>query len=171
MGSRTRDANDIPGVWEYSLTTRPINELLGKIEAHEQKLLDKGVIPTLVVCGAGCAGIELSMSFKHRWMKVFKQEDISLDINVEIVTDQDKVLPNERDAVRSEIERKLKEKNITVHTGQKVREITEEGVVLEDGTLVKGNSVVWSTGAEPQKVTANSDLETSKGYFRVNEFL
>ncbi len=31
VGSRTRGANDIQGVWDHSLTTRPINELLGKI--------------------------------------------------------------------------------------------------------------------------------------------
>ena len=31
VGSRTRGAEITNGVWEYSLTTRPINELLGKI--------------------------------------------------------------------------------------------------------------------------------------------
>lgn len=35
MGSRTRGANEVKGVWDYSLTTRPINELLGKIERRE----------------------------------------------------------------------------------------------------------------------------------------
>ena len=35
VGSRTRGANDVPGVWQNSLTTRPINDLLGKIEAKE----------------------------------------------------------------------------------------------------------------------------------------
>ena len=31
VGSRTRGATTVPGVWENSLTTRPINDLLGKI--------------------------------------------------------------------------------------------------------------------------------------------
>ena len=31
VGSKTRGAKKVPGVWEYSLTTRPINDLLGKI--------------------------------------------------------------------------------------------------------------------------------------------
>ena len=31
--------------------------------------------------------------------------------------------------------------------------------------------MVWSTGAEPQPVIEHSDLEMSKGYFRVNEFM
>lgn len=49
--------------------------------------------------------------------------------------------------------------------------MTPEGVILEDGTLVEGNVTVWSTGAEPQKVTAESDLDMLKGYFQVNEFM
>lgn len=44
-------------------------------------------------------------------------------------------------------------------------------MVLEDGTVVEGTVTVWSTGAEPQKVTAESDLEISRGFFRVNEHL
>jgi NADH dehydrogenase FAD-containing subunit len=31
VGSRTRGANEIKGVWDFSLTTRPINLLLSKI--------------------------------------------------------------------------------------------------------------------------------------------
>ena len=31
VGSKTRDTQNITGVWEHSLTTRPINELLPKI--------------------------------------------------------------------------------------------------------------------------------------------
>ena len=30
---------------------------------------------------------------------------------------------------------------------------------------------IWSTGAEPQKVTSRSDLNTANGYFEVNECL
>ena len=36
VGSRTRAADEVKGVWEHSLTTRPINELLPKITAKEK---------------------------------------------------------------------------------------------------------------------------------------
>mgnify|MGYP001580299268 CR=1 FL=1 len=35
VGSRTKGASSLPGVWEHSLTTRPINELLDKIQKRE----------------------------------------------------------------------------------------------------------------------------------------
>ena len=38
IGSRTKDVINVPGVWKYSLTTRPINDLLPKIIRKENEL-------------------------------------------------------------------------------------------------------------------------------------
>lgn len=74
LGSRTKGTVGVdhtPGVWEYSLTTRPINDLLPKIVKKENELKAAGVIPTVVVVGGGAAGTELSFAFKARWSKFF----------------------------------------------------------------------------------------------------
>lgn len=71
VGSRTRGAETVEGVWENSLTTRPINELLGKIQKKETELLSRSVVPRVVVCGGGAAGVELSFAFKKRWSVAF----------------------------------------------------------------------------------------------------
>lgn len=52
-----------------------------------------------------------------------------------------------------------------------VEEVTPEYVLLKDGSKIPCNVAVWATGAEPQEVTAQSDLETMKGFYRVNDFL
>lgn len=79
IGSKTRGTFETTGVWEHSLTTRPINHLIPKIAKKEQELLAAGVVPSVVVCGAGAAGTELAFAFKHRWSKVFGQEiDLTL---------------------------------------------------------------------------------------------
>ena len=71
VGSRTQGSYSIPGVWENSLTTRPINDMLGKITKKENELIASGVIPDVVVCGGGAAGTELAFGFKARWSKLF----------------------------------------------------------------------------------------------------
>jgi NADH dehydrogenase FAD-containing subunit len=71
VGSRTRGTYSIEGVWEHSLTTRPINYLLSKIVAKENQLLAQNLIPTVGVCGGGAAGIELAFGYKSRWTKLF----------------------------------------------------------------------------------------------------
>lgn len=72
VGSRTRDRDRTPGVWEYSLSTRPINFLLSNIVAKENYLLENNVIPIVAVCGGGAAGVELAFSYKTRWSNLFK---------------------------------------------------------------------------------------------------
>jgi NADH dehydrogenase FAD-containing subunit len=75
VGSRTRGAEDnqfmVKGVKEHSLTTRPINDILYKIEEKETALKKNGLIPEVIICGAGAAGTELSFGFKKRWSEVF----------------------------------------------------------------------------------------------------
>ena len=166
VGSKTKNTFDAPGVLEHSLTTRPINDLLGKIENREQELIDTNTIPKVVVCGAGWAGVELSFGFKNRWSKIFNQE-----IDVSIISNHDTVLPSEKSPLRNEVIRKLQAQNITMYNNTTATEVTKEGVICSDGTHIEGNVVVWCTGAEPQPVTENSDLDISKGYFRVNEYL
>jgi hypothetical protein len=52
-----------------------------------------------------------------------------------------------------------------------VKEIKPDRVILEDGREFECNVPIWATGADPQEVTAESDLAMLKGYFRVNNFL
>jgi NADH dehydrogenase FAD-containing subunit len=53
-----------------------------------------------------------------------------------------------------------------------VKEITDKGVILQDGEMVEGNVAVWATGADPHEdLTNESQLHLLKGYYRVNSFL
>lgn len=49
VGSKTKGTHDVPGVDKYSLTTRPIDELIPKIMKKEQELKAKGITPKVVV--------------------------------------------------------------------------------------------------------------------------
>jgi NADH dehydrogenase FAD-containing subunit len=167
VGSRTRGATSVEGVWENSLTTRPINELLGKIQRKENELLENKIIPRVVVCGGGAAGVELSFAFKKRWTVAFGKE-----IDVAVISAQDDILITESQAVRTVVNDKFKEHRIKVEKNGKVSKITSEGVHLEDGRVIPCNVPIWATGAEPQQITGQSpDLDSLNGYFRVNDFL
>lgn len=71
VGSKTKNTGQIKGVWENTLTTRPINDLIPKIQKVEEELKSKGIVPVVAVCGAGAAGTELSFAFKKRWGQFF----------------------------------------------------------------------------------------------------
>lgn len=67
--------------------------------------------------------------------------------------------------------RKLEEKGIEIVTNGKIKEIFPDGVILEDNRKIDCNVPVWATGAEPQIVSAKSDLALLKGFFSVNDYL
>ena len=166
VGSRTMGADKIPGVWEHGLTTRPINDLLPKITKKENELKEAGIVPSVIICGAGAAGTELAFAFKARWAKFFGEE-----IKVTLVGTSDKPVPEQVEVTRAQIIRKLAEKNITFVGNKYVKEITPGGVTFTDGSTMEATVPIWATGADPQGVTAESDLDIMKGYFRVNNFL
>lgn len=166
VGSKTRGAKEVQGVWEHSLTTRPINDLLPKIINKEQEFIQAGRIPDVAVCGAGAAGTELAFAFKVRWSKLFGKP-----IRVQLISNTDHIIPGACESVREATLQKLKEHNIEVIYNGRVTKITPEGVHLKDGRVVECNQPIWATGAEPQAVSTASDLDLMKGYFRVNEFL
>lgn len=56
-------------------------------------------------------------------------------------------------------------------TNARVLEICTDKVILEDGREVPCNVAVWATGAEPQGISTESDLELLNGFFRVNNFM
>lgn len=49
--------------------------------------------------------------------------------------------------------------------------MTPNEVRLVDGRVITCDVAIWATGAEPQGVTAESDLDILNGFFRVNNFL
>jgi len=104
VGSRTRGGDQVPGVWEHSLTTRPINDFLGKITKREEQLLAKFETPSVVVCGAGAAGTELAFAFKKRWSKLFGQE-----IKVTLASSSDTVLRGFHPSTIEQVNNKLAE--------------------------------------------------------------
>lgn len=48
--------------------------MLDKVTMKETELKEAGVIPNVVICGAGAAGTELSFAFKKRWSDYFETD-------------------------------------------------------------------------------------------------
>jgi selenide,water dikinase len=166
VGSRSRGSHSVPGIWDHSLATRPINHLLASIEKKEKWLLDNNVTPSVAVCGAGAAGTELAFGYKARWSKLFNK-----DIPVTLISNTSQILPGVHPSCLEHTLRKLKEKGVDVLYNKRVKEVLADRIVFENGEHFECNVPVWATGAEAQQVTVESDLATLNGYWRVNDFL
>jgi NADH dehydrogenase FAD-containing subunit len=125
VGSRTRGAETVPGVWTNSLTTRPINDLLGKIEAKEQYLLKNKITPSIAVCGSGAAGIELAFGFKNRWSKLF-----GTDVRCQLICSDSDIMRQEAESVRELTKLKFREHGIEIVANARILSVGPDGVSL-----------------------------------------
>eukprot|EP01129_Flabellula_baltica_P011412 TRINITY_DN4991_c0_g1_i2.p1 TRINITY_DN4991_c0_g1~~TRINITY_DN4991_c0_g1_i2.p1 ORF type:complete len:370 (-),score=80.89 TRINITY_DN4991_c0_g1_i2:47-1156(-) len=153
---------DVPGVDLYALATRPISELINRLVIKEQ---EKDINSILVV-GAGVAGIELAFGLKQRYVKRGKDVDVTI-INANSEDDLGSEMGSKG---RKNVLKELRRQNIQVISDVKCTEVLETGAIMSDGEFIESDLVVWATGAAPHPI--ESDLaKDDLGFIQVNEYL
>jgi selenide,water dikinase len=164
IGSKSRGVDDIPGVAQYAIPTRPISKLVERIDAAEQKL---GYEAHVVVVGGGAAGIELAMSMRGRWLPILKDR-----LQVTLLDAGEEFLPNESPVCREALRNVLTERDIKILHGCLVQKVTESHVELENGRSIPYTHCLWAGGAAAHPLAEKlqqSGLSVSKrGWIRVN---
>jgi selenide, water dikinase len=150
IGSTTRDFYSVPGAAEYTIPTRPIGELVDRVERATQALIhDDNVMNNntkLVVIGAGIAGIELAMTIHARWQGLAR----NLNIVLLDASCHKTFLPGESEACRSKLLAILASKAIHVRFECGVKEITKNEIHLTSSssdTIIPYTHCIWATGA------------------------
>ena len=168
VGSASRGLEETPGARQHTIPTRPISELVRRIEEAEQ---DLGETAHVVVIGGGAAGIELSMSIKGRWESILPNGSLK----VTLMDSGPKLVPDESPACQRALNEILKKRGIDVLHNCQVKEITSDVVHLVDGEQLPYTQCIWATGA-----TAHPLADTlckrglsvdDRGWIRVNEHL
>jgi NADH dehydrogenase FAD-containing subunit len=94
IGSTSRGLLETKGAKKYCIATRPISNLVQRLDQATEELKKRPQPVHVVVIGGGAAGIELSMSIMGRWNRLLGKENIRvtvLDSNLQL-------LPNETPA-------------------------------------------------------------------------
>lgn len=173
IGSTSRGMNNIPGVKEYAIPTRPISNLIQRIEEAEETLqhvnMNTGI--KVVVVGGGVAGIELALAIRGRWGTLFDTNDF----DVTILNSGLGLLPNESDWCRDILYSALKRKNIQTRNNCRVERVDKESICLSDGSSISFTHCVWATGAEAHPISQefkSKGIDTNDdGWIRVKPTL
>lgn len=117
----------------------------------------------IVIVGAGAIGVEFATFYRD------------MGSEVSIVEMMPRVVPTEDEEISRVLERSLKKKGIKLYLNNTVKEITEDGVILENGEHLKGEKILIAVGRRPN--TDGLGIESlgiktnSKGYIDVNDYL
>jgi len=182
IGSTTRSYTSIAGAERYTISTRPISDLVLRIQQEEEEMIKKKPNEVqVVVVGGGAAGIELSLAIRARWNDLLDSKP-----SITLIDSSDVLLSSETDACRSALQIIMKKYNINVRNNLMVDEVNSTHIHVKstnsnnDGKRthekIPYDHCMWATGAEAHTLTFDLHRQigldiTNRGWIRVNKHL
>jgi selenide,water dikinase len=168
VGSSVRGL-ELPGVREHALATRPIGELLPRLEARLRAAgAQRGSAGLrVVVVGAGVAGLELAFCLEARLRAQGAPAQVLL------LGDAPKLAPGQPRGLVRRARAEAQRRGIALELGARVAAVEKDAVILEgEHPRIPADLVVWATGAAPPPLAAASALPLdARGFVRVEETL
>jgi len=148
----------VPGVEEHAISIRGIGageDITNRvIERYEETTLAHDEVPesklTFVVIGGGATGVEVASELHSlvRDLIVPDYPNISPHrVKIILVDRNEEVLKELDPALRRIARKKLVDLQVEVVNNVKAREVTADRVVLDDGSEIETENVIWTAGA------------------------
>ena len=171
-GSRPNSVH-VPGVDEFAIAAKPIDVFLSKWDRLLERVKNSQGEFRVVIVGGGAGGVELALSTRHRLRNELMQMGGDPErLNYSLITRSDSILHMHNDGVRRRFERIFAERHIAVQTRCQVTEVTANSVLLDDGTSVAADAVIWvTTAAAPAWPTQAGLAVDADGFIRVDKNL
>jgi NADH dehydrogenase len=126
---------------------------------HEDISLRKSLM-TFVVVGGGFSGVETVgelNDFVRDSIKHFYHNLELKDVRIILVNSGRRILPEVTDDLADFALQKLRESRVQVMLNTRLVAVTQDGISLNDGTVISSNTMVWAGGARPDPLI--SDLQ------------
>ncbi|NEX62267.1 NAD(P)/FAD-dependent oxidoreductase [Noviherbaspirillum galbum] len=122
---------------------------------------------TVTIIGGGATGVELSAEL-HMTARILSSYglgnfDAQRDLKIAIVEAAPRLLQVLPERLSAAVSHELTNLDIDVHTGERVVEVTREGVKMASGKFIPSSIVVWAAGVKvPDYVRQLDGLETNR---------
>jgi NADH dehydrogenase len=120
----------------------------------------------VVIVGAGATGVELAAELHKatREMTAYGLDNVNpdRDIKINLIEASERLLPALPMRISHSVEIELKKLNINLFVGEKVMEVTLDGVKTHTGKNISSSLVVWAAGIKAPNFLKNIDgLQTN----------
>jgi NADH dehydrogenase len=181
LGAITNFFN-LPGLEERALTMKSLggaiylrNRLIENLEEADFECCPKVREPLLnfVVAGGGFAGVETLAGlndFVREALQFYPhlKEDM---LRVVLVHPGEVILPELGEKLGAYAQKKLAARGVEIRTGTRVTGVSDDGVALTDGSVIKSNTLVWTAGTSRNPLLATLPCAKQGGRLLVNEFM
>lgn len=133
------------------------------IEQNDRSL--RKALLTFVIVGGGFSGVETVGAindFVRESIKKYYSEIYMTDVRIVLVSATDKILEQVDEGLGNFALEKMRISGIEFIMNSKVKEVTQEGAVLDNGDVIPCYSVVWTAGVEPNSLLKDLHCEHDK---------
>lgn len=181
LGAITNFFN-LPGLQERAITMKSLgdaihlrNRLIENLEEadFECAIGARDHLCTVVVAGGGFAGVETIAGVNDflREATKFYPHLSEMLIRTVLVHPGAVILPELGEKLGRYAQKKLAERQVEIRVNTRVKGISDRGVELSDGTMVKANILVWTAGTSPNPLLERLPCKKEKGRVVVNQFM
>ena len=162
----TLSLNELEGFSEFGIPAKPLGLFAKKWDDYFDRVSKGNFTPNVVIIGAGVAGVELSLSMKHRLDKIS-----SLECNVTLIEQKQEILQELSPSTRQKISKHLNKHKITRICSTNVNRITSQGVALTSGDFVPASFVVGAAGAQSIPWIEKTQIPSKNGFIMIDQYL
>lgn len=181
LGSITNFFN-LPGLAEKALTMKSLgdaihlrNHLIALLEEADTECNDevRGPLLTFVVAGGGFAGVETIAGINDFVREAVRfygnlREDM---LRIVLVHPGEVILPELGPKLGRYAQQKLSQRGVEIQVKTRVTAVTEHGVQLSSGEMIRTEALIWTAGTSPNPVLASVPCHKDRGRLIVNEML
>lgn len=181
LGSITNFYN-LPGLEQHGMTMKTLgdaihlrNHMISNLEEADFECCPYVREPLLnfVIAGGGFAGVETIAGLNDFLRDAIKfyphlREEM---LRVILIHSGDVILPELGTQLGTYAQKKLAERKVEIHLKARVAEVTDREVVLNNGTRIVTNTVVWTAGTSPNPLLETLPCKKDRGRVATNEYL
>jgi NADH dehydrogenase len=181
LGSITNFYN-LPGLADNAMTMKSLSDAV-RLRNHLIKNLEeadfeccgaaRGNLLTVVVAGGGFAGVETVAAINDfmREAIIFYPRLSEAELRIVLIEATDAILPELGPKLGIYARRKLADRGVEFLMNKAVKSFVNREVVLNDGMVIKTNTLLWTAGVSPNPLLDMLNCEKERGRLITNEFL
>jgi NADH dehydrogenase len=171
----------LPGLQERALTMKSLNDamrlrnhLIAHLEeADSECCQEKTPLLTFVVAGAGFAGVETVAGindFVRGAVRSYPRLREEM-LRVVLVSPGPVILPELNEKLGRYAQDRLEARKVEIRLNAKVEQVTDQEIMLSDGSIIRSNTLVWAAGTSPNPLLTGLPCMKNRGRLAVNEYL
>lgn len=167
----------VRGMSEYALPLKTLgdalflrNRVVSRLEAAslQTDVSARRWLTTFIVIGGGFSGVEVAgeiEDFVRASLRYYPMIDPA-DVSVVLLHGTDRLLPEIGESLGDFARTRMTANGIEVRLKARAVRIDDRGVMLDDGKIIAGGTVVCTIGTAPNPIIAGLNLEAERGRIR-----